>query len=198
MGLTNKKISENCKIILTIPADKKNYGGEPIFFAISVISLRIQRILPASQSYPYVKGYLSFIIPIVTINKDETTPNFKTATTIGFPVGVNIYYSDRFAFSYEITPSIVAQKSDGKPGTSKTSNVLFDPGPMFRFKNGFNIITRLAFETAGCYGFTPVFNKVYLQTKAVNYFVALSLPARFGNSQPASIGANVQFGFTFN
>ena len=152
----------------------------------------------ASQSYPYVKGYLSFIIPIVTINKDETTPNFKTATTIGFPVGVNIYYSDRFAFSYEITPSIVAQKSDGKPGTSKTSNVLFDPGPMFRFKNGFNIITRLAFETAGRYGFTPVFNKVYLQTKAVNYFVALSLPARFGNSQPASIGANVQVGFTFN
>ena len=153
---------------------------------------------PGAQNYPYVKGYLSFIIPVVTINKNETTPNFKETTTIGFPVGLNVYYSDKFAFSYEFTPSIVASKPSGKPGTSKTSNLLFDPGPMFRFKNGFNIIARLAFETQGRYGFTPVFNKVYLQTKAVNYFVALSLPARFGNSAPASIGANVQFGFTFN
>jgi len=152
----------------------------------------------STTSYPYVKGYLSFIIPIVTINKDATTPNFKEATTIGFPVGLNVYYSDQFAFSYEFTPSIVASRPTGKPGTSKTSNLLFDPGPMFRFKHGFTLITRLAFETQGRYGFTPVFNQVYMKTKAVNYFVALSLPARFGNSAPASIGANVQFGFTFN
>jgi hypothetical protein len=153
---------------------------------------------PVSQTYPQVKAYLSFIIPVLTINKDATTPNFKYTTTIGFPVGINVYYSEKFAFSYEFTPSIVAQKSPGKPGTSKTSNLLFDPGPMFRFKHGFNIIARLAFETAGRYGFTPVFNQVYLRTKAVNYFVALSLPTRFGNSMPASVGANVQFGFTFN
>ena len=151
-----------------------------------------------SQPYPYVKGYLSFIIPVVTINKNETTPNFKETTTIGFPVGLNVYYSDKFAFSYEFTPSIVASKPSGKPGTSKTSNLLFDPGPMFRFKNNFTIIARLAFETAGRYGFTPVFNKVYLKTKAVNYFIAGSLPVRFGNSAPASVGVNVQFGFTFN
>jgi hypothetical protein len=87
-------------------------------------------------------------------------------------------------FSYEFTPSVVASKPSGKPGTSKTSNLLFDPGPMFRFKNNFNIIARLALETAGRYGFTPVFNKVYLKTKVVNYFVAGSLPVRFGNSAP--------------
>jgi len=148
---------------------------------------------PPPVTYPKVVGYLSFIFPIVTINKDETTPNFKKATTIGFPVGVNVLYSEKFGFSYEFTPSIVAQA-----GTSKTSNLLFDPGPMFRFKHGFTIITRLAFETQGRYGFTPVFNQVYARTKAVNYFVALSLPARFGNNLPASIGANIQFGFTFN
>jgi hypothetical protein len=168
-----------------------------ILMAQSSTTLTVQNSTGA-QTYPYVKGYLSFIIPVVTINKNETTPNFKETTTIGFPVGLNVYYSDKFAFSYEFTPSIVASKPSGKPGTSKTSNLLFDPGPMFRFKNGFNIIARLAFETQGRYGFTPVFNKVYLKTKAINYFVALSLPARFGNSLPASIGANVQFGFTFN
>jgi hypothetical protein len=135
---------------------------------------------------------------MLTINKNETTTEFENATTIGFPVGVNIYYSEKFAFSFEITPSVQWSHPSNGPATSKTSNLLFDPGPMFRFKHGFNIITRLAFETQGRYGFTPVFNKVYLQTKAVNYFVALSIPATFGNSQPASVGLNLQIGFTFN
>lgn len=152
----------------------------------------------APPTYPNAKGYLSFIIPAVTIDKDKTTPNFKEKTTIGFPVGVNVYYSDKFGFSYEITPFIVAQQPSKGPGSSKTSNVLFDPGTMFRFKHGFTLITRLAFETQGRYGFTPVFNQVYLHTKAVNYFIAGSVPVRFGNNLPASIGASVQFGFTFN
>jgi hypothetical protein len=145
-----------------------------------------------------VTGYLSFIFPVVTIRGNETTPNFKSSTTIGFPFGVNILYSDRFGFSFEVTPSIVAQKPANQSATSKTSNVLFDPGPMFRFKHGFTIITRLAFETSGRYGVTPVFNKILLRTKSVNYFIAGSLPVRVGNDLPTSIGLNIQFGFIFN
>jgi hypothetical protein len=146
-----------------------------------------------SKIYPRAVGYLSFIVPVVTIDKDATTWNFNGTTKIGFPVGVNVLYSDRFGFSYEFTPTIIATKT-----SSKVSNLLFDPGTMFRFDHGFTIITRLAFETAGRYGFTPVFNQVYARTKYVNYFIAGSLPARFGNGLPASIGINVQFGFTFN
>jgi hypothetical protein len=37
-----------------------------------------------------VKGYLSFIIPWVTVQGKVTTPEFKTATTIGFPFGVMV------------------------------------------------------------------------------------------------------------
>ncbi|MCO5949110.1 hypothetical protein [Mucilaginibacter flavidus] len=144
--------------------------------------------------YPKVVGYLSFIVPIVTHADGKFTPNFDHhIASIGFPVGVNVLYSAKFGFSYEFTPTI---KSSG--GTSKMSNLLFDPGTMFRFEHGFTIITRLAFETSGRYGFTPVFNKVYARSKDVNYFVALSLPNRFGNADPYSIGLNVQFGFTFN
>jgi hypothetical protein len=36
------------------------------------------------------------------------------------------------------------------------------------------------------------------RTKDVNYFVALSVPARFGDSEAASTGLNLQIGFTFN
>jgi hypothetical protein len=143
-------------------------------------------------AYPKVVGYLSFIVPLVTI-ANTTTYNFQGTTRIGFPVGVNVLYSEEFGFSYEFTPYIQAGN-----GTSKVSYILFDPGTMFRFQHGFTIITRLAFETTGRYGFTPVFNKVYARTKDVNYFVALFTPVRFGNSAPSSIGLNVQFGFTFN
>lgn len=148
---------------------------------------------PAPVVYPKVVGYLSFIFPLVTINKNETTTDFTKATSIGFPIGVNVLYSKHFGFSYEFTPTIQASASG-----SKTSNLLFDPGPMFRFNHGFTIISRLAFETQGRYGFTPVFNEIYLRTKAVNYFVAVSAPCRFGNSAPASIGGSLQIGFIFN
>ena len=146
--------------------------------------------------YPKVVGYLSFILPVVTVNKKAVTNDFSSFTNgfaIGFPVGVNVLYSSKFGFSYEITPTIQTGNH-----SSKTSKILFDPGPMFRFEHGFTIITRLAFETSGRYGFTPVFNKIVARTKAVNYFLAASLPCRFGNSEVPSIGGSLQFGFIFN
>jgi hypothetical protein len=152
---------------------------------------------PAKTTYPKTVGYLSFIIPVVTAEGSTTTTDFTSATTIGFPVGLNVLYSDKFGFSYEISPSV---KVTGN--TSKMSNLVFDPGPMFRFKHGFTIITRLAFETSGRYGFTPVVNKVFLRTKSVDYSVSLSLPTRFGEDDgtptPTSVGGNVQFLFAFN
>ena len=149
--------------------------------------------------YPKVVGYLSFIIPTGTLQNNKVTYNFTNNTKIGFPVGVNVLYSDKFGFSYEFTPTI---KTGTLSHSSSMSDLLFDPGPMFRFKHGFTIIPRLAFETSGRYGVTPVFNEVYLRTKAVNYFVAMSLPVRWGKDngvmETGSIGLNVQFGFIFN
>jgi hypothetical protein len=155
--------------------------------------------LPSSTpTYPYVKGYLSFIIPWVTFQGKTVTPEFKSATTLGFPFGVLVYYSDHFGFSFEITPSIMWEHQTGKSPASKTSNVLFDPGPMIRFSHGWTFIPRLAFETGGRYGVTPVLNKIVARTKAVNYFLAVSAPMRAGNSAPTSIGGNLQVGFIFN
>ena len=151
----------------------------------------------ATETYPRVKAYMSFIIPWVTINKNTTTYEFQSATTIGFPVGINVYFRKSFGFSYEITPSVKWSAPGGK-STSNTSNLLFDPGPIFRFNHGFNFIPRLAFETQGRFGFTPVFNKVYLRTQDADYWFSVSLPVRVGNNLPASIGANLQIGFTFN
>jgi len=168
--------------IQEVPPDSIKYKGA------------IYQKVTEKPRYPKVVGYLSFILPLETYSVGKFTPNFSNHTSsIGFPVGVNVLYSDRFGFSYEFTPTV---KASG--GASKMSNLLFDPGTMFRFDHGFTMISRLAFETSGRYGFTPVFNQVYARTKDVNYFIALSLPARFGNSQAASLGLNLQIGFTFN
>ena len=151
---------------------------------------------PTPTTYPKVVGYLSFILPLVTANKNTTTNDLSNGFkgfAIGFPVGVNVLYSKSFGFSYEITPTIKAGA-----GTTKTSNILFDPGPMFRFPGGFTIISRLAFETSGRYGVTPVFNQIIVRTPIINYFVALSLPARFGADALPSIGLNLQVGIIFN
>lgn len=145
-----------------------------------------------TATYPRTTGYMSFLLPIVAIDKYNTTTNFTTGTSIGFPTGINVLYSDRFGFSFELTPTIRTSGS-----LSRETNLQFAPGPMFRFKKGFTFISRLAFETSGRYGFTLVFNKILVRTKVLNYFTAVSLPARFGNGGPASIGANLQLGVVF-
>jgi hypothetical protein len=175
-------IGANAQNVKEIPPDSIQYKGI------------LYQKADLKPKYPRAVGYVSFILPLETLQGGTFTPNFDHhATSIGFPVGVNVLYSDHFGFSYEFTPTI--KSADG---SSKMSNLLFDPGTMFRFDHGFTLITRLAFETSGRYGFTPVFNQVYARTKAVNYFVALSLPNRFGNAAPYSLGLSLQIGFTFN
>jgi hypothetical protein len=146
----------------------------------------------STQVYPKIAGYVSFIHPIVTIDKSGSTFNFKNSYNVGFPIGINILKSNKIGFSFEITPFIKSQND-----TAKVNFILFHPGAMFRFKHNFTIITRLAFETSGRFGFTPVFNKVVAKAKNVNYFIAMSTPFRMGNSKPVSIGLALQLGISF-
>ncbi|MET0392493.1 MAG: hypothetical protein ABW019_05100 [Chitinophagaceae bacterium] len=143
-------------------------------------------------SYPRAAGYISVIHPLVTLNKDGATYNFSGSYTVGFPCGVNVLKSDKIGYSFELVPFINANDS-----ASKVSNFLFHPGVMFRYPKGFTFITRLAFETAGRYGFSTVFNKVVIRTKMNSYFVAMPLLFRFGNNKPASVATGLQLGVNF-
>jgi hypothetical protein len=151
-----------------------------------------QAVAPAT--YPQIKGYASIVHPIVTIGKNRGTFNFDNSYTVGFPFGINLLKSDKIGFSFELTPII---KVEG--GTDKVSSLLFHPGVIFRFHNGFNFIQRLAFETNGRYGLTPVFNKILTknQNASVKYFMAAPIPVRFGNDKPASVSIGLQFGINF-
>lgn len=146
----------------------------------------------APVTYPKITGYVGILHPIVTVSRDVPHYNFDGAYVGGMPTGINIWKSAKVGFSIEFVPIIRASE-----GSSKMNNFLFHPGMLFRLGNGFTMAARAAFETSGRYGITPVLNKVVLKGKSYSYFVAVPMPARFGNNQPASLTAGFQFGIAF-
>jgi hypothetical protein len=147
----------------------------------------------STNEYPKVAAYFSVSHPLVTLSATNFPAyNFDNSYTVGFPMGINIIKSDKLAYSIEIVPTINSSK-----GVTKTTNLAIQPGLIFRYPHGFNVLTRLAFETAGRYGTNLVFNKVLYKTKMNSYWVSVPIPARFGNNAPASIGLGLQFGVTF-
>jgi hypothetical protein len=150
-----------------------------------------QQVNP-TQAYPKIVGYTSILHPIVSFDKNGSTFNFIDSYTVGIPVGINILKSDKIGFTFELVPYIKAGD-----GPDRVSNFLFHPGVMFRYKHGFTFLTRVAFETSGRYGFTPVFNKILIKGKNVNFLTALSVPFRFGADKLPTVGLGLQFGISF-
>lgn len=143
-------------------------------------------------TYPRVTGYFSILNPIGNWTENGFTSNFKTSYSVGFPFGMNLLKSEKFGISFEVAPMIRTEKS-----ISKVSSILFHPGAMFRFKHGFTFIGRMAFETNGRYGVTPVFNKVIKKGKDASLFLSVPVPVRFGSDMPVSLGTGLQVGVSF-
>ncbi len=163
-----------------------------IHVAIFFCPLLTSAQTPNPPVYPKTVVYTSFFVPIVSTSSKTTTWNFSNSFTLGFATGINILYSDRFGFSYDVSPVITTTG-----GNSRVTNFIFDPGPIFRFKKGYLLITRIAFETAGRFGESTVFTKIFSPQKKNSLFVALGIPLRFGNNLPPSIGASLFFGIAF-
>ncbi|RKR85141.1 hypothetical protein BDD43_5401 [Mucilaginibacter gracilis] len=145
-----------------------------------------------SPNYPKVTGYFSVLQPLTTYTDGNFASNFGNVYVIAFPFGVNLIKSDSFGISFEVAPAIRTEKN-----ISKVNSVLFHPGAMFRFKHGFTFIGRMAFETGGRFGFTPVLNQVLKKGKDASLFVSVPFPVRFGNDLPASVSTGLQIGVSF-
>ena len=170
----------------------------PVFILIFPLALFCQDLPkpvappPAPPALPKLVTYMCFYLPVVSTNSTKTTWNFNGTFTIGLASGINILYSDRFGFSFDIGAAVSTTN-----GLSKVTNVVFDPGPIFRLRHGYSIITRIALESAGRFGESTVFAKAITSSKTNSLFVALGIPIRFGNNLPASIGATLFFGIAF-
>jgi hypothetical protein len=164
-------------------------GYITLLLAISIITNSIGQ---TQQTYPKLAGYIGVVHPVVSFSSEGTHFNFKDSYIVGMPIGINIWKSAKVGFSSEIVPFI---KATG--GSSKVNNVLFHPGVLVALGHGFTFAGRAAFETSGRYGLTPVINKVVKKNKGSSYFIAVPLPARFGNDLPSSFGIGFQFGIAF-
>ena len=168
--------------------DKMNF----VKFSLIFCSFFILSNIKAQNNFIKTTAYFGILHPLVSVSSQETVVNFRDFYQVGFPFGVNFWKTSQTGFSVEIIPFI---KSEG--GVSKMNNVLFHPGLLFDVGKGFKIATRLAFETAGRYGVTPVFTKTFYKAKNNSYYISLGLPARFGNDKPGSIGSALQIGTAF-
>lgn len=157
-----------------------------------VVAVDFTTTAQQAASYPKLSGYVGILHPLVTFRPDQTIKNFDGYYIAGLPTGINIWKSGRIGFSAEFVPFIRADRN----GSSMT-NFLFHPGVLVALGHNLTFAGRVAFETSGRYGFTPVINKIVKKNKNCGYFVAMPIPIRFGNDVPASIGIAFQFGIAF-
>jgi hypothetical protein len=146
----------------------------------------------SASDYPRTVGFFAVLVPIGTFNDKGFTANFSKSSVFGLPFGLNLLKSDHLGFSIEMVPFMLSQN-----GSTKMNYMLFHPGVMFRFPNGFTFIPRLAFQTDGRYGVTPVFSKIISTHKDYQLYLSLSEPVRYGNNLPGSFTTALQFGIIF-
>ena len=161
-------------------------------YLILVIIFSIHLSISAQETYPKMNGYVGIVHPIATFSTTGTDFNFDGHYVAGLPLGLNLWKGKRIGFSFEVVPYIRAGH-----GTSKMSNLLIHPGVLVSLGNGFTFAGRLAFETSGRYGFTPVLNKVIIRNKNSSFFAAVPIPFRFGNDSAFTTTVAFQFGLAF-
>lgn len=155
-------------------------------------SQSIEQPTTVVETFPQVKGYVGLVHPLYTFSSDGNQPNFRDYYLVGNPWGINIWKGKKLGLSFEFTPFI---RTDSK--SSRVSNVLFHPGVLYRLGHDFTIIGRLAYETSGRYGVTPILNKIIKRYEHSNIFVAFLLPVRFGNAHASTVTTAFQFGVGF-
>ena len=171
----------------------KSVSSKVLPLALLLASMLLTNGLKAqTTTYPRVAGYFCISNSIGSWNKDGFTSNFGDSYSVSFPMGINILKSDHFGVSFEVCPVIQTVNN-----ISKVSSVVINPGAIFRFKNGFNIFTRVSFETNGRFGFGPTFSKVLIKGKNASLFGSIPVPVRFGNNLPASVSTGVILGVLF-
>jgi len=143
-----------------------------------------------------IGGHFGVVQPIITIQDGETTDGFDPHT-IGFPMGITVRKSEKFAFDLEFVPFISTNKNADGDSVSAVNELLIHPGLLWGIGNKLTFGNRLAYEIgSGRYGISPLLNKGFTLGNT-NLFAELVLPVRVGNDQEISFTAALHFGIGF-
>jgi hypothetical protein len=139
-------------------------------------------------------GHFGAVLPLVSHASGDTT-TIADDFVIGFPMGITVKTSDKWAFDLELVPVI----QNDPLSTSLTVH----PGIIRGLEHGYAAGLRMAFDVnQASWGFTPLLNKAFpVPGHPYSWFIEGVLPIRF-QADPAggnrtSIGLGVHLGVGF-
>ena len=143
---------------------------------------------PAARAQDRLGGHFGVVFPLVTRANGNTT-NIGDDFKIGFPMGITVKTSDKYAFDLEIVPALDPQ--DRRPiGVPLTVH----PGVLRSLGNSWTGGLRMAFDIGSAsWGFTPLLNKGF-PMGGHNYFVEFVVPIRFQDDSVGDTHGAITFG----
>ncbi|MGY6558011.1 MAG: hypothetical protein ACXIT9_01885 [Nitritalea sp.] len=121
----------------------------------------------------------------------EAEASLLPLRAMGFPTGVNFWLNDQLAFSIEVVPTLSWEER------LRVSQFLFHPGIIWNLGKNMSVATRMAFESNGQLGVTPVIGKKIKDFGHSNLSLAIPFPLRFGNDLPSNWAIGLQVGWGF-
>jgi hypothetical protein len=147
-----------------------------------------------AQAQDRLGGHFGAVFPLVTHTDGETTTigdDFK----IGFPMGVTVKTSDKWAFDLELVPVI--------QNDPLLVSLTVHPGIIRALSGGYAVGLRMAFDVSeASWGFTPLLNRGFaVPGHGYKIFVEGVVPIRFQQTSTGdnrtSIGFAVHTGIGF-
>ena len=137
-----------------------------------------------------VGGHIGFVLPLVT-RADGNTTTISDDFTIGFPIGITVRPSDKWAFDLELVP--------GVQNSPLHTSLTVHPGIIGNFGNGWGAGMRVAFDVnEPSWGFTPILNhRLFKVGKDATVFGEFVVPIRFQSVRPNNTTTSVTFGVHF-
>jgi len=143
---------------------------------------------PAARAQDRLGGHFGVVFPLVTHVNGGTT-NIGDDFKIGFPMGITVKKSDRYAFDLELVP-VLDPQDNGPIGVPLTIH----PGVLRSLGSGWTTGLRMAFDIGGAsWGFTPLLNKGFPMGDH-SYFVELVVPIRFQDDFRGDTHGAITFG----
>ena len=151
---------------------------------------------PNALAQNRIGGHLGVVQPLITVTEDRVT-NFIHSDmdySLGFPMGITVRKSEKFAFDLEFVP-VITFLSDAETSQEKI-NFLIHPGLLWGVNDRITVGNRFAFELGenGRYGITPLLN---IGGVFNNGFVEFVFPIRVGSDQGLALTAGVHWGIGF-
>jgi hypothetical protein len=158
-----------------------------------VLLLAVLAIPARASAQNRLGGHFGAVFPLVT-HADGETVTIGDDFKVGFPMGVTVKTSDKWAFDLEFVPVI--------QNDPLFVSLTVHPGILRSLAHGYTAGLRMAFDVEQpSWGFTPLLNKGFpVKGTPYSMFVEGVVPIRFqsdGTETHTSIGLAVHVGMGF-